>query len=63
MTEPTWTRSTFCSESACLEVAVVDGDVMVRDSKDLSRPPLRLSIEAWRAFRDGVSGGDFRFDG
>ncbi len=62
MTEPTWTRSSFCAESACVEVALVDGDVIVRDSKDVSRPPLRLPLEAWRAFRTGIADGDFRFD-
>jgi hypothetical protein len=58
----TWTRSTFCSESACIEVAAVDGTVMVRDGKRADGPHLSFSIAEWQAFCAGISHGDFRFD-
>jgi hypothetical protein len=29
----TWARSTFCGSGGCVEVALVDGVVLVRDSK------------------------------
>jgi hypothetical protein len=53
-----WMRSSFCSDHACIEVATLDGDVVIRDSKDLSQPFLRFSKAEWHAFLDSVNAGE-----
>lgn len=52
-----WNRSSFCSENACVEVAVVGDRIAVRDGKDTTRPPLQFSRTAWHDFLDGVNEG------
>ncbi len=65
-----WTRSSFCSGGSCAEVdfqrASVCGSgscvevghgtdvVLLRDSKDLTVPPLKFSPAAWSAFLEDV---------
>jgi hypothetical protein len=60
--EPAWRRSSRCGSSACVEVAPTDSGVLVRDSKNPHRAPLAFSHAEWRAFQDGVEGGDFSFE-
>ena len=48
---PTWIRSTRCESSNCVEVATLDGDVLLRDSKDVDGPVLRFSMAEWEHFR------------
>lgn len=54
-----WTKSTFCDSVTCVEVAVSDGVVLVRDSKDPSLAPFAYSINEWTAFIAGVRAGQF----
>jgi Domain of unknown function (DUF397) len=56
-----WRKSTRCGSSACVEVAVVDGGVLVRDSKNPDRAPLTFTREEWTAFVEGVNLGEFSF--
>jgi uncharacterized protein DUF397 len=56
-----WTRSPRCDSNACVEVADVDGAVVVRNSKKPAGPTLAFSREAWKAFLAGVKHGDFDF--
>jgi hypothetical protein len=56
-----WTRSSFCSDTACIEVAVLSGDIVVRDGKRRDQPFLRFSHSEWRTFIDAVADGEFRF--
>ena len=58
MTEA-WRRSSFCADNACVEVLRVGEFVMVRDSKDPGRLPLRFSETEWRTFTRGVRNGEF----
>jgi hypothetical protein len=44
-----------------VEVAAVDSEVMIRDSRDPSGPILRVSQEDWDAFAAGIVLGDFQF--
>ncbi|GAA3131481.1 DUF397 domain-containing protein [Streptosporangium carneum] len=45
---------------ACVEVARNLPDVVaVRDSKDPHGPVLSFSPDAWRAFAEGIRGGEF----
>jgi hypothetical protein len=56
-------RSSFCSGGSCVEVAPLEGGgVAVRDSKDLSTPEHRYTVDEWRAFVQGVKAGEFDFD-
>ena len=58
--DPTqWRRSTRCDAGACVEVAVFEDEVLVRDSKDPEGPVLRFSRTEWEAFLAGVAAGEF----
>ncbi|HET8661196.1 MAG TPA: DUF397 domain-containing protein [Micromonosporaceae bacterium] len=59
---PDWRRSQRCESNACVEAALVGGDIAVRDSKNPDGPVLRFSLAEWDAFMDGVQAGDFRFN-
>jgi hypothetical protein len=54
-----WRRSSYCGTNACVEVATVSGQVMVRDSKNPDVPPFVFSNEEWAAFVLGVQAGEF----
>jgi Domain of unknown function (DUF397) len=56
-----WMRSSFCSDTACIEAATLDGDVVLRDGKHRDQPFLRFSHGEWHAFLDAVAAGEFRF--
>lgn len=47
------------SDQTCVDVAVRDQQVCVRDSKDPAGPVLRFSFAEWRVFLHGVRGGEF----
>jgi hypothetical protein len=57
----TWYRSSFCSDTSCVEVLRIDstGDRLVRDSKNPHRRPFRFSPAEWSAFIRGVKAGEF----
>jgi len=56
-----WQRSRRCGDSACVEAAVLDQEVLVRDAKDPDGPVLRFTRAEWIAFVGGIEDGDFRF--
>ena len=58
-----WHSSTQCSNADCVEVAVDDDFVAMRDSKDRSGPRLQFSPKEWQAFVDGVRDGQFDLRG
>lgn len=53
-----WQRSSRCEEAACVEVALEDGLVLVRNSRHPDGPVLTFTAEEWRAFCAGVAGGE-----
>lgn len=57
-----WRRSSRSTGmNNCVEAAPFgDRRLAVRDSKDVSRPPLRFSAEAWTSFVAGLSLGPVR---
>jgi hypothetical protein len=61
VSEPTWFKSSFSDPdgNACVEVAVTEDGVRVRDSKDRSGPVLAFTPEEWRAFTAGAAVGEF----
>jgi hypothetical protein len=58
---PGWVKSTFCTDTSCLEARAADHDVLVRDGKHPDGPSLRFSLPEWNDFLDGIANGDFRF--
>jgi hypothetical protein len=45
-----WRKSTTSSTGQCVQVAVVDGSVLVRDSANPDGVVLSLPLAAWSAF-------------
>jgi Domain of unknown function (DUF397) len=56
-----WVKSSFCSDTACVEVSASASDVLVRDGKHRDQPLLRFSQAEWHDFLDGIVAGEFRF--
>jgi hypothetical protein len=56
--EVAFTRSSRCEHAHCVEVGATPEQVFVRDSKDLTVPPIAFSPSAWRSFVAGIKGGD-----
>lgn len=57
--EADWKRSTLCGAGSCLEVAVAESHVAMRDSKVQKGPILQFDQESWEEFLAGVRGGEF----
>jgi hypothetical protein len=56
----TWRRSSHCQNGECVEVVdLPNGDVGVRDSKNICGPMLRFTPDEWVAFIRGVHKGEF----
>ena len=59
LTAAAWRTSTFCDLNGCVEVALLDNQVAVRDAKDKASPILLFTPREWEAFITGVRGGEF----
>ncbi|GAA3477773.1 DUF397 domain-containing protein [Streptomyces yanii] len=51
-TELAWFKSSYSGSSGddCVEVAVTERTIHVRDSKDLSRAPFAVGLDGWLRF-------------
>lgn len=58
---PDWRRSTRCGNATCVEVAKVEDQYLIRDSKNPDAAPLAFTKAEWEAFVAGVRGDDFTF--
>lgn len=54
-----WQKSGRSESNGCVEVAFVDNQVAVRDSKHREGPVLVFTPVEWEAFLGGVSDGQF----
>ena len=54
-----WRKSSWSNANGCVEVAFVQGQVAVRDSKDRTGPVLVFTPHEWQAFLRGVRAGEF----
>lgn len=54
-----WHKSTASSSGACVQVAVVDESVLIRDSANPNGVVLRLPPAAWSAFLAHARSTDF----
>jgi hypothetical protein len=52
-----WRRSSRCESHNCVEVALVRGGVLVRDSGAPDGPVVEVDGAAWRAFCTGLRAG------
>jgi len=55
-----WRRSTYSVQGNCVEVAILDGSVSVRDSKDSNGPQLHFTGAQWTSLIDAVRAGRLR---
>jgi hypothetical protein len=53
-----WTRSSFCADASCIEVAEIDELIAVRDSKDTKAPILLFTKVEWNNFRTALINGE-----
>jgi hypothetical protein len=63
--EVAFKKATFSAHNGgCVEVArPAAGSVLVRDTKDRSKPAHEYSDAEWQAFIDGVKAGEFDLPG
>jgi hypothetical protein len=54
-----WRKSRRSGANGCVEVAFVEDQVAVRDSKDRGGPVLVFTAHEWAAFVSGVRDGEF----
>jgi Domain of unknown function (DUF397) len=59
MSSEGWYTSTLSGGNGCVEVALGDDRVAVRDSKDRTGPVLIFTTVEWKAFLAGVRAGEF----
>lgn len=57
-----WRKSTLSMSNGCVEVAIQDDGVALRDSKDGSGPVLLFTRHEWEAFVGGIRAGEFDLD-
>lgn len=60
-TRAVWRKSSRSNGNSgnCVEFAVVDGMIGLRDSKNPDGPVLIFTPQEWEAFTDGVQNGEF----
>lgn len=54
-----WTKSSRSGYNGCVEVAFLDGQVAIRDSKNPHGPVLWFTHREWDAFISAVRDGEF----
>ncbi|RSM64449.1 DUF397 domain-containing protein [Actinoplanes sp. ATCC 53533] len=56
-----WLKSSYCADSACVEVARIAPDAVgLRDSKNPDLPFLRFSNAEWSTFTEAIKAGEFQ---
>ena len=56
----TWVRSSRCESGNCVEVALIDDEIAVRNSTRPDGPMVTFSKAEWTAFLGGIEAGEFR---
>jgi Domain of unknown function (DUF397) len=59
LTRAAWHKSTRSSNGNCVEVAMVDDAVAVRDTKNREGGMLVFTAAEWSAFLSGAKNGEF----
>lgn len=63
LSQALWTKSSHSNVDACVEVAFLDGQIAVRNSRDQMGPSLLFNSTEWKAFLNGVRDGEFDLPG
>ena len=53
---PRWRKSSFSESTNCVEIAIQDESVLIRDSKNPEKGTLSFSPAAWREFIQMIRG-------
>ena len=61
MSAPEWRRGSKCSGGTCVEVAKVEGQYLIRDSKNPDVAAHSFTEAEWNAFVEGVKSDEFVF--
>lgn len=56
--DPFWRKAAASEAGGCVEVALTDESVFVRDSKHPAEPVLQVSRSNWSAFLQALSHGE-----
>jgi hypothetical protein len=60
LTSVRWRKSSYSSGNGqCVEVALTQGVMAIRDSKNPAGPALVVTADAWTAFVGSVTAGEF----
>jgi hypothetical protein len=59
LTKTSWRKSSYCTHGDCVEVALLEGEVVVRASKNPQGPMLHFTPIEWEAFLNGARHGEF----
>lgn len=54
-----WRKSSYSGTNGCVEVALADDGIAVRDSKDPGGVALEFTAHEWTAFLAGARDGEF----
>ena len=54
-----WRKAAACADGACVEVAIEENSVRVRNSEDCEGPVLTYTHSEWMAFLTGIRCGEF----
>jgi hypothetical protein len=54
-----WRKSSRSESNGCVEIAFLDGQIAVRDSKDRGGPVLQFTHREGEAFLGGIRNGEF----
>ena len=57
-TQPNWIKASHSgSEGNCVEIAAAEGQILIRDSKNVHRTVLTIPATAWRRFTLQITRG------
>jgi hypothetical protein len=57
--QPAWRKASFCGSGECVEVAELNGMILMRDSKDPHGYTLRCTTDEWRSFIRAIKASEF----
>jgi hypothetical protein len=60
-TQPAWRKASLCQSGECVEVAELNGMILMRDSKDPSGRTLRYTTEEFRFLIRAIKAGEYDF--
>jgi uncharacterized protein DUF397 len=59
--QPAWRKASLCQSGECVEVAELNGMIVMRDSKDPSGHVLRYTAEEFRSLIRAIKAGEYDF--